>query len=183
VLVEIDGALADLAQGNAVMNAIPATVAALDVTASAEVFAGAGLPPDSADVVLMNPPFNPASRHQTSPDAGRAVAHIASGQTLETWVHAARRVLKPKGALTLIWRAEGLPDVLAALDKGFGGIEEIPVYPDAASAAIRILVRATKGSRAPMELFPPLALNDGAGQPTPQARMILAGQSALITSG
>ncbi|MBX9710005.1 MAG: methyltransferase [Xanthobacteraceae bacterium] len=183
MLVEIDGALADLARGNAALNAISAQVIKLDVTASAEAFAGAGLPPDSADVVLMNPPFNSASRHKSSPDAGRAAAHIDSGETLEKWIHAARRILKPKGTLTLIWRAEELGDVLAALDKGFGGIGIVPVHPDPASAAIRVLVRATKGSLAPMDLFPGLVLNSEAGQPTSQARMILAGQASLMASG
>ncbi|HEY0234457.1 MAG TPA: methyltransferase [Afipia sp.] len=183
VLVEIDSALADLARDNAALNAIPANVVTLDVTASAEAFAQAGLPPDSADAILMNPPFNPASRHQTSPDAGRAAAHIDSGETLERWIHAARRLLKPKGALTLIWRAEGLGDVLTLLGRGFGGIGVTPVYSDPTSAAIRVLVRAAKGSRAPMELFPPLALNDQAGQPTSRARAILAGQSPLMAGG
>ncbi len=183
VLVEIYAMLADLARSNAALNEIAATVIALDVTAPAEMFTAADLLPDSADAVLMNPPFNPASRHQTSPDAGRAVAHIDSGDTLERWIHAARRVLKPKGTLTLIWRAEGLSDILTALDKGFGGIGVIPVHPDPASAAIRVLVRAIKGSRAPMELFPPLVLNNEAGQPTPQAKMILAGRSALTPGG
>ncbi len=183
VLVEIDSALADLARGNAALNAVPANVITLDVTASAEAFAQASLPADSADAVLMNPPFNPASRHQSSPDAGRAAAHIDAGETLEQWIHAARRILKPKGTLTLIWRAEGLGEVLAALDRGFGGVAVIPVNPSPVSAAIRVLVRAIKGSRAAMELFPPLALNNEAGQPTPRARAILAGQSALIPGG
>jgi tRNA1(Val) A37 N6-methylase TrmN6 len=179
VLVEIHSALAGLARDNAALNGIPADILTLDVTASADTFAAAGLLPDSADAVLMNPPFNPASRHQTSPDAARAAAHVDSGDVLERWVHAARRILKPKGQLTLIWRAEGLAGVLAALERGFGAIEVIPVHPDPASAAIRVLVRAIKGSRAPMELFPSLALNDEAGHPTLQARNILAGRSAL----
>lgn len=183
VLAEIDSVLASLARSNAALNSIPANVVVLDIGASAETFTAAGLPPDSMDAVLMNPPFNPAFRHQTSPDAGRAAAHIDSGDVLERWIHAARRILKPKGSLTLIWRAEGLGDVLATLETGFGGIGVIPVQPDPGSAAIRVLVRAIKGSRAPMELFPPLALNDGAGQPTQQAKMVLAGRLALLFGG
>src|SRR5258707_15009600 len=66
VLVEIDEALAELARGNAVANAIVAEVAVLDVTSAAAEFAAAGLTPDSVDVVLMNPPFNDATRHRAS---------------------------------------------------------------------------------------------------------------------
>src|SRR5437667_2511197 len=120
VLVEIDEVLADLARGNAAANVIAADVIMLDVNSAAEVFAAAGLPPDSVDIVLMNPPFNDPARHRLSPDMARATAHAATAATLEDWVRAARRVLKSQGTLTLIWRADGLAEVLTALDRGFG---------------------------------------------------------------
>src|ERR1700732_5128113 len=47
VLVEIDEALARLAQDNAFSNAIPADVILLDVTSAADRFAAAGLSADS----------------------------------------------------------------------------------------------------------------------------------------
>src|SRR5438128_4941619 len=103
VLVEIDEGLAALARGNATANAIAADVIMLDVTSAAEVFAAAGLPPDSVDVVLMNPPFNDPARHRASPDKAREIAHISTTATLEKWVHAARRILKSGRPLTLIW--------------------------------------------------------------------------------
>jgi tRNA1(Val) A37 N6-methylase TrmN6 len=107
----------------------------------------------------MNPPFNHPHRHQPSPDQGRAVAHVATATTLERWVHAARRILKSAGALTLIWRADGLAEVLAALDRGFGNVAILPVHGDAAAPAIRVLVRAVKGGRTPTTLHPGLMLN------------------------
>src|SRR5437870_9627749 len=93
VLVEIDAMLADLARHNAAANAIAAGVIELDVEAGAEAFAAAGLSPDSADAVLMNPPFNDGARHRASPDVVRASAHVAGEDTLAQWIHAARRVL------------------------------------------------------------------------------------------
>ncbi len=75
----------------------------------------------------MNPPFNDARRHQPSPDAGRRLAHVAAPDLLDGWVAGRARLLEPGGALTLIWRADGLGDVLAALDRGFGGIAVMPV--------------------------------------------------------
>ena len=182
VLVEIDGVLAELARANAKLNAIVAQVIELDVTASADAFAQANLLADTADAVLMNPPFNAASRYQSSPDRGREAAHIDSGDTLEAWVHAARRILKPKGVLTLIWRADGLADVMAELGRGFGRVEIIPIYPDPASAAIRVIVRATKGSRAPMELFQGLVLNNEPGQVSSRAKAILGGLETLMNN-
>ncbi len=108
VLVEIDSVLAGLARGNAAANAIAADVVVLDVTSAADAFAAAGLAPDSVDVVLMNPPFNDSARHRASPDKARRIAHVATSATLESWIHAGRRILKSGGVLTLIWRADGL---------------------------------------------------------------------------
>jgi tRNA1(Val) A37 N6-methylase TrmN6 len=179
VLVEIDEALAELARVNASANAIAAETLVLDVTSPAESFASVGLAPDSVDVVLMNPPFNDASRHRASPDSARAIAHVAAEVTLEGWTHAARRILKSGGHLVMIWRADGLADVLTALGRGFGSLMILPVYPDAASPAIRVLVRATKGGRAPTCLLAALVLNDEANRPTTIVQTLLAGESSL----
>jgi len=179
VLVEIDEGLAELARANAIANAIAAEILVLDVTSGAESFASAGLAPDSVDVVLMNPPFNDASRHRASPDKAREVAHVAVAETLEGWIHAGRRILKSGGHLAMIWRADGIAEVLAALGRGFGSLVILPVHADAASPAIRVLVRATKGGRAPIRLLAGLVLNDQAGRPSPDVQTILAGEGAL----
>ena len=154
LLVDIDPALAQLARDNAALNRIAGRVVTLDVAAGIDAFAEADLLPDSADVVLMNPPFNDAVRHRASPDANRATAHVAAPTTLADWIHAARRVMKSGGALTMIWRADGLAEVLAALDRGFGGPVVQPLHATSEDAAIRVLLRAIKGGRAPLRLLP-----------------------------
>jgi tRNA1(Val) A37 N6-methylase TrmN6 len=179
VLIEIDAALASLAQQNAAANDIAADVIVLDVTASPAAFAAQGLAPDSADVVLMNPPFNDATRHRASPDAARASAHVADGETLEAWIAAARRLLKSGGALTLIWRADGLAEVLAALGRGFGSLAILPVHGDAGKPAIRVLIRTVKGGRAPTRILASLLLNDESGLPNKQVAKMLAGEAPL----
>jgi len=179
LLVEIDAALADLARGNADANAIHADVIVLDVEADAAAFATAGLMPDSVDAVLMNPPFNDPARHRASPDVARGTAHMATATTLAKWIHAARRLLKSKGMLTLIWRADGIAEVLAALDQGFGSLQILPVHGDAQGPANRILVRATKGGRAPTKIHPALLLNDEPGVPNKRVQGILAGNGSL----
>jgi tRNA1(Val) A37 N6-methylase TrmN6 len=178
-LVEIDEGLAELARGNALCNAIAAETIVLDVTSSASAFAAAGLLPDRADVVLMNPPFNDSARHQASPDKARESAHVAGAASLEGWIHAARRILKSSGVLTLIWRADAVAEVLAALERGFGSVVVLPVHAEAASPAIRILVRAVKGARAPTRIQPALILDDEARSPYPKVRDILEGNGIL----
>ena len=179
VLVEIDEVLAELARGNAVSNAIPADVIVLDVASAADAFAASGLSPDSVDVVLMNPPFNDPVRHRVSPDKAREIAHVATAATLGTWIHAARRILKSGGVLTLIWRADGLAEVLAALDRGFGNLAILPVHGDAKKPAIRVLVRAVKGGKAPTQMHAALMLNNESMMPNKQVQDILAGKGVL----
>lgn len=179
VLVEADATLAGLARDNAASNEIPAEVIALDITSGADAFIAAGLAADSVDTVLMNPPFNDPARHRVSPDRAREVAHVAGPATLEHWVHAARRILKSGGALTLIWRADGLAEVLAALDRGFGGLVVLPVHGDVKKPAIRVLVRAIKGDKAPMQVLAALMLNNESALPNKQMQEILAGKGVL----
>jgi tRNA1(Val) A37 N6-methylase TrmN6 len=179
VLVEIDADLAGLARANAATNALQADVIVLDVEADATAFAAAGLAPDSVDAVLMNPPFNDPARHRISPDTGRGIAHMATATTLAKWVHAARRILKSKGTLTLIWRADGIAEVLSALDHGFGSLQVLAVHGEARAPANRILVRAVKGGRAPTQIHPALMLNDASGLPNKRVQEVLAGKGSL----
>ena len=179
ILVEIDSKLADLARENSVSNGLQAKVVVLDIASGAEDFVAAGLPPDSTDAVLMNPPFNDPARHRSSPDKGRETAHMAQATTLGCWIHAARRILKSGGVLTLIWRADALAEILGALDRGFGSLGILPVHGDATTPAIRVLVRAIKGGRAPAALYPGLLLNNAPEVPNPRAQDILAGRGTL----
>ena len=179
-LVDIDPTLTALAAGNAERNSLASRVSAitLDVTAPARAFAEAGLKPGSADRVLMNPPFHASGRQQPSPHAGRRLAHAAPPDVLPAWVAAASRLLSARGMLTLIWRADGLADVLAAL-AGFGGVTVLPVHPKPGAPAIRILVRAAKQSRAPLTIYPGLLLNEADGTPAALADAVLRGRSVL----
>ncbi|WFU39238.1 methyltransferase [Bradyrhizobium sp. CB82] len=178
-LVEIDPELGSLARANVAANAIEADAIILDVTAGSESFAASGLSPDSVDVVLMNPPFNDPVRHRGSPDQARHVAHVATEETLHAWVHAARRILKSGGALTLIWRADGIAEVLTALSRGFGSLSVLPVHGDVEKPAIRVLVRAIKGGRAPTRILPSLMLNEDSRVPKKEVQEVLAGRAVL----
>jgi tRNA1(Val) A37 N6-methylase TrmN6 len=181
-LVEIDPELAALAAENAVHNGFgEVRVLALDVGAAPDVFGAAG----AADGVLMNPPFNDTARQQVSPDRGRSLAHAGPADLLNVWIGTAARLLRAGGTLTLIWRADGLADVLAALEGAFGAVAVMPVYPKPDAPAIRVLVRAQKGGSAPLKTLPGLVLNnvngtDGNGTPSVAAEAVLRRGEALL---
>jgi tRNA1(Val) A37 N6-methylase TrmN6 len=178
-LVEIDAALTALAQDNAVRNGLDKRVGAvcLDVAAPAAAYAAVGLSPGSADRVLMNPPFN--SPQNPSPDHGRHRARIASHETLTVWLRAAERLLRPSGVVTLIWRADGLADVLAALAADFGAVSILPVHPKPDATAIRVVVRAIKGRGGPLSLLQSFVLADAAGKPSAAAEAVLRDGAGL----
>ena len=67
---------------------------------------------------------------------------------------------RPGGRIGLIHRAEALPEVLQALAGRFGGAVVLPLHPREGEPAVRVLVRAVKGSRAPLELRPGLVLHN-----------------------
>ena len=179
-LVEIDPQLAALAEGNARLNGLEARVHALSCDAEdVEALAAGGLGQGTVDRVLMNPPFHDVRRQNLSPDARRRLAHAAAPGLLARWVASAAVLLKRGGVLTLIWRADGLDEVLATFAGGFGTVTVLPVLPRPERPAIRVLVRAVHGGQGAPVRLPPLALNDVEGRPSAAAEAVLRGGETL----
>jgi len=182
-MVEIDAGLCSLASENARLNRLDdrTSVIACDVEDVGALLA-AGLSAHNVDCVLMNPPFHDAQRQNVSPDPRRRLAHAGAPGLLARWVGTAARLLKPHGVLTLIWRADGLDDVLGALQPEFGRIDVLPVHPRPGMPPIRVLVRAVKGGHGVQATCRALVLNDERGQPTDAAEAVLrAGKTLDIT--
>jgi tRNA1(Val) A37 N6-methylase TrmN6 len=135
------------------------TVVEADVMAPAADLARLGLATDMADHVILNPPFHPAERSRPSPDGSRARAHRLEGGDLDRWLTAAARLCRPSGRVTVIFRADETPRLIAALAGRFGGLTLLPVLPRAGAAATRVVVSARPQSRAPFVLCPPLVLH------------------------
>jgi len=144
----------------------------LDVE-NANMLDRSGLSLNCADRVLMNPPFHDARRENVSPDPRRRLAHVGAPGLLGRWVGTAARLLKARGVLTLIWRADALGEVLEALGMSFGNLAVLPVLPRAGAPAIRVLVRAVKQGGGTRMDYPALALNDEKGQPTATVEAVL----------
>jgi tRNA1(Val) A37 N6-methylase TrmN6 len=72
-----------------------------------------------------------------------------------------------------------LPKIFAALDAGFGELTMLPVHPRPDVAAIRMLVRATKGSRAAPKLLPGIILNGRTGEVADEIQGVLRGTAVL----
>lgn len=153
--VERQEAYADLARMNSFDNDVDMDVFTADLSAlPAEVRE------ESFDHVIMNPPYHLRERSTASADTGRAQA-LFEDTPLAAWIEAATRRLKPRGYMTMIQKAERLPEILAAMDDRLGSILVKPLAPREGRAAVLVLVQARKGGRGAFRLATPLILHDG----------------------
>lgn len=129
------------------------------------------------DHVLTNPPYFPSGFH-ASPEALRDQANRESAP-LGLWLRGALKRLRPGGTLTVIQRAERLPEILAALEGAAGSAALLPLAPKAGAAAKLILLRAVKGGRAPMRIAFPLILHEADGRFSAAAEAVLREGAAL----
>jgi tRNA1(Val) A37 N6-methylase TrmN6 len=177
--LELQESLAELARRNAALNAMEGRFIPLCGDAAAP-------PPglDGFDHVLTNPPFFAEGSGTPAANASRAIAHQERELDLAGWVKAAVKMLRPKGRLTLIHRADRLGDILAALrGRGVGDITILPLWPKADRAAGRVIVAARKGVRSPLRLLPGLVLHGDDGAFTSSAQAVLRGGAALDPLG
>lgn len=179
VLVERDPELAALAGQNAALNGVAdrCRVVAAEIGGRPDELA-AHLPAASIGWVAMNPPFFEPGELRASPVANRRAAHVAD-QSLALWLKAARRVLKPRGGVSIIHRAEALGAILSSLGSGFGAIEIRPIHSQAERPAIRVIVSGRLGSRKPAALLPALILNGDDGRFTAQSEALHRGEATL----
>jgi tRNA1Val (adenine37-N6)-methyltransferase len=112
------------------------------------------------DHVIANPPYYPKGG-TPSPDAGRATALQVGDAPLGDWVHAAARRLAPRGWLTLICGADGLPEVLAAMGDKLGSAAVLPLTARQGRPALRIILRARKTGKGAFRLLAPFVIHAG----------------------
>lgn len=154
--VEVQPDYADLARLNAFENDLELEVHTADLTDLPQAVREM-----SFDHVIMNPPYHRRDDGSAAPDPGREIA-LAGNTPLADWIAAAARRLKPRGYMTLIQKAERLPEVLAGLDERMGSVLVKPLAGREGRAATLVLVQARKGGRGAFRLAAPLVLHDGA---------------------
>lgn len=130
-----------------------------DVAGPLETLRAGGIPENSLDFVIMNPPFNEETDRE-SPNALRAEAHVRSSELFEDWIRRAATLLKPGGKMAAIFRPGSIAEVLRACERRFGAIQIKAIHPKSRKDAVRVVLKAVKGSRAALSISPPLALHD-----------------------
>ncbi|MEZ5823582.1 MAG: methyltransferase [Geminicoccaceae bacterium] len=144
----------------------------------------------SFDHVVTNPPFFEAGAHRLPKTGSKRVAGHAApgdGRGVADWIEACMKRTVSGGSLSIVHRAEAAGEILRALDQRFGDVLLVPVFTHHERLfAHRVLVRARKGSRAPLRLHRGLCLTEADGSESAAARAILRdGQSldSLLKGG
>jgi tRNA1(Val) A37 N6-methylase TrmN6 len=66
--------------------------------------------------------------------------------------------------MTVVHRADALPQLFDACKGRFGGLSVLPLHPRPNTTANRIILQGRKGSRAPLKIWPGIVLHeDGRG--------------------
>ncbi|MEK1851065.1 MAG: methyltransferase [Phyllobacterium sp.] len=166
-LIERSGFMAGFARGSLELEenkafAARAEVIEADVTLTGKARVAAGLGDNSFDFAIMNPPFNlPTDR--STPDPVKAEAHVMTQGMMEQWIRTAAAIVKPGGSIGIIARPTSITDLLDALRGRFGGLIIVPVQPRPQDAAIRIVIKGVRGSRAGLSIYPALIMHHETG--------------------
>lgn len=164
VLVEKSPEMADWARQTLTLSqnaslAGRAAVLETDVTLTGKARINAGLGDNAFDAVILNPPFNAAHDRRT-PDGLKQEAHVMGDGLFEAWLRTAAAIMRPRGLVAVIARPQSLTALLDALSGRFGSAEILPIHPRSDEPAIRIVIRALRGSRAGLTLWPALVLHE-----------------------
>lgn len=123
--------------------------------------------------VITNPPYLRAGTGRLPADRGKAAATVEGAVGLDGWIDFCVTALAARGTLTMIYRADRLDAVLAALSGRVGGLCVLPLWPGGGKPAKRVIVSGRRGSAAPLRLLPGLTLHRSDGCYTAAAEAVL----------
>lgn len=176
--IEVQPELVRLANDNARLNGLAASV---QIMVGDLVKPLPRLPAGTFDHVMANPPFLRADSADASPDSGRTAANVEGEAVLADWIGFLVRMVRTKGTLTLVHRADRLDEILSLLRGEAGGVVVFPLWPKEGTPAKRVLVRARRGIRTPLVVAPGLVLHGEGGAYTPEADAVLRGAALDIS--
>lgn len=113
------------------------------------------------DHVFANPPYLDRARGKSAENALRETA-LGEETALEIWVRQAAKRTRPGGLVTMIQRADRLPELLSAAHMHLGSLEMLPLLPRQGRAARLVLLRGKPGGGAAFRLHAGIVMHEGA---------------------
>jgi len=131
------------------------------------------------DHVIANPPYMKSSDGNQPKYANQITATVEGNASLGDWLSFLLKRTKPGGTVTVIHRADRLPDIMAWFRDHHASLTVLPILPTNNVAANRVLVRAVKSSKARFQLQQGLVVHDGNGDYSEMALKILLQAEAI----
>lgn len=152
--LEIQPDMADMARRSVVMNGLDNTIS---IHCADLRQPGPAFHPSTYDVVTSNPPYMPAGHGGINPRDTLAIARHEITCTLADIARFSQIMLKDRGKLFMVHRADRMADIAAILREHGLEIKRLrAVYPYPGKPANLILVQAMKKGQPHMILEPPL---------------------------
>ncbi|MBP6986561.1 MAG: methyltransferase domain-containing protein [Alphaproteobacteria bacterium] len=133
--------------------------------------------PNTFDHVVTNPPY--FNFGATTEDLKKTISRHEQNIGIESWIQACIRMVKPRGYLTMIHRAERLDEILKNLTPKTGDIKIFPLWPQKNQAAKLVLIQARKSVNTPCQMLSGLCLHNEDKAYTQKADDIFRGRSRL----
>lgn len=130
--------------------------------------------------VMANPPYLESADYTLSQNSHKAQSNGEGEATLEHWIRFALLMVRPKGTVTFIHRADQLDRIMSCFSGKLGDIVIFPLWPGKGKPAKRVIVRGCKNSHGSLRLSPGLVLHETDGKFTSEAESILRDGAALI---
>jgi tRNA1(Val) A37 N6-methylase TrmN6 len=122
---------------------------------------------------MVNPPFYRRGDAEPAAVSGKSAATTEGDADLADWVRFSLAMVRSKGTVTFIHRADRIDALLGQIAGRAGEVVVFPLWPGEGRAASRILVRARKQIAAPARLAAGLVLHDADGRLSAGAEGVL----------
>ena len=163
--VEIQSELAELSRQNAVLNGQSLTVVEADISKKIPQLHGVQF-----HHVVTNPPFYTETPARQSQQVEMAYKQVVP---LKKWIDFCLRHLRAKGTLTIIHRAESVPEILSVLNGRLGAIRLMPIWPKKGIQPKRVIIQGVMNSKKPFEIHSGFVMHETDDTRTVEAERIM----------
>jgi len=173
-MVEIQPALAALAESNAARNGFSGVCTTLNMDLRK-------LKPESGhgeyDLVVVNPPYQPVGEGRPPEDEERRIARTREKLSMSELAAAVNRIMKPKGTAAIIHAAGRMDELIIALgEQKLHPSRMCLCHPKQGESAELVLIEAARGKGGHMNVQAPWILHDAGGEDSPLLKAILTGR-------
>lgn len=154
--LELQSEMAALAKENVLINDMADRV---DIVEGNLIAPPKELKAGSFDHVFANPPYLDDGTAIRSPNTTKGLAHMEKSASLKNWVNFCVNMVRHKGSISFIYRADRMDELISRLHRGVGELAILPIRPRVGEVAKRVIIQGRKGVSGAARLLPGLILH------------------------